>query len=95
MKLLFYYQHGNNECYRQETELYNNTPFCDIIFKNCDDDYILWEAEQKGITTVPVCILYSDVDCINEITRWNDFVTTETINKTIKNYETKHLVQVL
>ena len=92
MKLLFHYQHGNYECYRQEMELFNNPPKCDVVFKNCDDDYIIWEAEQRGVVTVPVCILYLDNDCITEIYRWNDFVNTKTIDKTIEDYETKYLV---
>lgn len=92
MTLLFHYQHGNNECYKQEMELFNNPPACDVIFKNCDDDYIIWEAEQRGVINVPFCILYTDKECIKEVARWDTFVNSETINNTIKDYETKHLV---
>lgn len=92
MKLLFHYQYGNSECYRQEIELFNHPPKCDVIFKNCDDDYIIWEAEQRGVISVPVCVLYSDDNCINEVARWNNFVNTDLINKTIENYEAEHLV---
>lgn len=92
MKLLFHYQHGNYECYRQKMELFNNPPKCDVVFKNCDDDYIIWEAEQRGVVDVPVCILYSDDNCINEINRWNGFVNTKTIDKFIEDYEAEYLV---
>lgn len=80
IKLLFHYQKHNDESIKQVKELFNNPVACDVAFKNCDDDY----------TTVS--ILYSDDNCVEEIARWKGFVDSETINKTIEDYETKHMV---
>lgn len=92
IKLLFHYQKHNDESIKQVKELFNNPVACDVVFKNCDDDYTVWEAEQRGVTSVPVSILYSDDICVEEIARWKGFVDSETINKTIEDYETKHMV---
>ena len=80
IKLLSRYQKHNNECIKQVKELFNNAVTCDVAFENCDDDY----------TTVS--ILYSDNICVKEIARWKGFVDSETINKTIEDYETKYMV---
>lgn len=95
MKLLLYSAKWCGMCTALKKNFNNNPPKCDYVIKDCTDDNednAIWEAEQKGIRSLPCCILYSDDECLNEITRWFGVIKTSIIDKTIEDYESKHMV---
>lgn len=95
MKLLLYSAKGCGMCTALKNQFNDNPPKCDYIIKDCTDDNennAIWEAEQKGIRSLPCCILYSDDKCTNEICRWFGIVKTSVIDTTIEVYESKYMV---
>ena len=95
MKLIMYSAKHCGMCAVLKKNLTNNPPKCDYIVKDCTDsneDNAIWEAEQKGVRSLPCCILYADNECTKEVARWFGVVKVSVIDKTIEDYESKCLV---
>lgn len=76
-------------CKVMQQELMDNPPNADVTILHVKHNYSKDIAYEENITEFPTIIIYNGE---NEIARHIGFVDSETINKILKNYETKSMV---
>ena len=89
-QLLLFKDSNCDLCKVMQQQLMDNPPECNIAImraRNNNDTL----CEYYNIKEFPTAILI-EVENNTEITRWTGFVSTETINETIKRYETEFMV---
>lgn len=78
-------------CRLVQKELLDNPPNCDVTILHTKHEHDTALVTRFNVTTFPTTIIV-DLDKNYELTRYEGFVNCETIDKVIKEYESKCMV---